>query len=475
MRLGLLFLLARLAASHGKSNKALTPDDFLQGFNLTEIHHHLNEFLEIARANGNNRAAGTSGHKASVNYIDRTISSRCGSKVNVTVQKFHLDRYGGSIRSLRGPDGELVDVRGVKDERPTRSIESAPLIEMTSSPDENSGCDDDRWKNLEASGKVVLVRGIRCPISSMVETAVKRQNGTLGILLYDYPEETRKSFDEYIQGTVPVALIKDKVGRSWSKRLAADEQLTVDMTVHELPKEVWGHNMIAETVTGDENNIIMLGANLDSHPMSPGINDNGSGSAALLAMLTRLCEMGPTRNRVRFAWWDGSHPYQRRGLRGSLHYIEELSWEGSKNIRLYFNHHRIGSLFPLWSVYSNSGDDASIGADVLVDALQGTDGFHTLDDGVELKSSKEVTADHIPFQSFGIPTSGIVTGDEEPCDYMAGDESSMFPFRQTTRTILPKQSTHQAVYKRLRTLDIRHIAFARLKLYGFASRTGTTC
>ena len=41
-------------------------------------------------------------------------------------------------------------------------------------------------------------------------------------------------------------------------------------------------NVLAETSSGNDNNVVMVGAHLDSVRAGPGINDNGSGSAAIL-------------------------------------------------------------------------------------------------------------------------------------------------------------------------------------------------
>ena len=46
----------------------------------------------------------------------------------------------------------------------------------------------------------------------------------------------------------------------------------------------------------------MAGAHLDSVNAGPGINDNGSGSAALLEVAEQLAKVKPV-NTVRFAWW----------------------------------------------------------------------------------------------------------------------------------------------------------------------------
>jgi hypothetical protein len=49
-------------------------------------------------------------------------------------------------------------------------------------------------------------------------------------------------------------------------------------------------------------NVVMAGAHLDSEPDTAGINDNGSGSAALLEVVIKMAKL-KTPNAVRFAWW----------------------------------------------------------------------------------------------------------------------------------------------------------------------------
>ena len=72
--------------------------------------------------------------------------------------------------------------------------------------------------------------------------------------------------------------------------------------------------MIAETRTGDPNNVVMAGAHLDSVFAGPGINDNGSGSATLLEIgsRSRTLNIQPDQ-RLRFAWWGA----EEEGLVGS--------------------------------------------------------------------------------------------------------------------------------------------------------------
>ena len=47
-------------------------------------------------------------------------------------------------------------------------------------------------------------------------------------------------------------------------------------------------NVIAQTKTGSTDNVVMVGAHLDSVAEGPGINDNGSGVAAVLETALQL-------------------------------------------------------------------------------------------------------------------------------------------------------------------------------------------
>lgn len=66
-------------------------------------------------------------------------------------------------------------------------------------------------------------------------------------------------------------------------------------------------------------NVVMVDAHLDSVHRGPGINDNGSRSAALLEVAEQLAKVKP-RNMVRFAWWGA----EEAGLVGSRAYVNGL-------------------------------------------------------------------------------------------------------------------------------------------------------
>ena len=58
-------------------------------------------------------------------------------------------------------------------------------------------------------------------------------------------------------------------------------------------------NVIAELPGNNTNNVVMAGAHLDSVQAGPGINDNGSGSAALLEIAQQMSKVKP-ENTLRF-------------------------------------------------------------------------------------------------------------------------------------------------------------------------------
>ena len=78
-----------------------------------------------------------------------------------------------------------------------------------------------------------------------------------------------------------------------------------------------GVNVIADTLTGDPTNTIVVGGHLDSYG-GPGLNDDGSGSVAVLLLAAAVNDAirhGSLVlvNRIRFHWYDA----EEAGLRGS--------------------------------------------------------------------------------------------------------------------------------------------------------------
>ena len=109
----------------------------------------------------------------------------------------------------------------------------------------------------------------------------------------------------------------------------------------------------------------MAGAHLDSVTAGPGINDNGSGSAALLETALMMANVKP-QNTLRFAWWAA----EEQGLVGSAAYVAGLSQAEKDRIALYMNYDMVGSPNGFLGVYD--ADESTFAAPVVVPA--GLDG-----------------------------------------------------------------------------------------------------
>ncbi|MCU0966720.1 MAG: M28 family peptidase, partial [Burkholderiaceae bacterium] len=112
-------------------------------------------------------------------------------------------------------------------------------------------------------------------------------------------------------------------------------------------------NVIAESKDGDPNNVVVVGAHLDSVNAGPGINDNGSGSAAILETAVQMAKVKP-RNKLRFALWGA----EESGLLGSTYYVNNLTQAQKDQIALYLNFDMVGSPNHVFFIYDGDDSDA---------------------------------------------------------------------------------------------------------------------
>lgn len=157
---------------------------------------------------------------------------------------------------------------------------------------------------------------------------------------------------ENIGQLIPVGIIPLEVGEGWKARLEAGKDVTATLLVDTISetRETW--NIIAERKQGDPSKVVMLGAHLDSVQQGPGINDDGSGTAALLEIMTAVSQYDSFPNKIRFGWWGA----EESGLIGSLYYTSHLSEGEADKIKYYFNYDMIGSPQPDFEIASNNNN-----------------------------------------------------------------------------------------------------------------------
>ncbi len=156
-------------------------------------------------------------------------------------------------------------------------------------------------------------------------------------------------------------------------------------------------NLIADWPGGDPDSVVMVGAHLDSVRGGPGINDNGTGSAAILEVALTLARAHPLlAKHVRFGWWAD----EESGLRGSQHYVSTLPAADRSKIDAYLNFDMVGTKNWGYFVYD---DVASIKA--VFDEY-----FRSVDLATEADTEGDGRSDHASFQRYGIPVGGLFTG-----------------------------------------------------------------
>ena len=161
--------------------------------------------------------------------------------------------------------------------------------------------------------------------------------------------------------------------------------------------------MIAETGPADADRVVMAGAHHDSVPQGPGLNDNGSGVAAVLEIAEALGgRRVPAGTALRFGFWGA----EEIGLVGSRRYVDGLGAEERRRIVAYMNLDMVGSPDAEPAVYDTGNRvEAMLRRHLPPDAPQ---------------ERLDGDSDHASFETYGIPTGGIFTGLDdcyhEACD-----------------------------------------------------------
>ncbi len=203
--------------------------------------------------------------------------------------------------------------------------------------------------------------------------------------------------------------------------LATTPNSTVTVKVDYVAEERTAYNVLAETASGNDANTVMAGAHLDSVQGGAGINDNGTGSAALLETAIQMSKVKPN-NTVRFAWWGA----EESGLLGSEYYVSQLGEEAANDIALYLNFDMIGSPNYFFGIYD--GDDSSDTAPVPIPpgSAEIEDVFEGYFDsrGIPHQDTDfSGRSDYGPFIAIDIPAGGLFTGAE---DVKTADEAALY-------------------------------------------------
>lgn len=138
----------------------------------------------------------------------------------------------------------------------------------------------------QLAGKILLIpRGV-CSFVEKVQLA--HSVGASAVLVVNTDDTPTTSRLTPGPGLVPAAGISSSLGKEILSKLASGRGVTATLDLQYLTESRVTHNVIAQTKDGDPNNVVMIGAHTDSVPEGPGINDDGSGTLAILEIMKQL-------------------------------------------------------------------------------------------------------------------------------------------------------------------------------------------
>ncbi|CAF3640190.1 unnamed protein product [Rotaria socialis] len=410
---------------------------------IDEAMTHLKELERIAMANNGNRAAGTTGFNQTLDYLVKYLSTHTNFKITKT--DFHVRdsklKYDPVL--LSSIDGTITNHTYSKDYseaeffrvRYSKSANFSSFIPVTVIP--NSGCFEADWiqANPPISGHVALVKRGACTFIEQSTLAAKFNGAAL--LLYNDGTSPNHMLPMVVDMAQSYAIPALSLSYDLGERLANAarnpwKMVGVRITNILLNEESFAvGNICVDTPTGDPTQTIVVGSHSDSVYSGPGINDDGSGSAANLAWTVALARLFQTstyakyKYRLRFCWWGA----EENGILGSKYHVAHAKQSTVVGERLidyvaYLNFDMIGSTNFQFATY----DGRTANNDTLPSAIVGSykisqafrDWFIQQNlpwDFVEFGYG----SDYAPFLIEGVPVGGLYSGSDdirtqEECD-----------------------------------------------------------
>jgi Zn-dependent M28 family amino/carboxypeptidase len=415
----------------------------------------------IGSLSDGNRASGSAGHRRSADYVSTLLRLAGYQVTRQPFPFFFFQEFGSSFAQtapaphdyVDGTEYDLMDYSGSGDV--TATVVAVDLV-LDPPRASTSGCEPEDF-TAAVVGKVALLQRGTCPFGQKVANA-EAAGAAAAIIMNQGNGTPTDNPDRYnlILGTLGEPVGIPAIGVSFATGVAlATGSPTVHITASTTSEQRQTENVIAESRRGDPHNVVMAGAHLDSVPDGVGINDNGSGSAALLELALQMAKT-KTPNKTRFAWWGA----EEANLIGSTFYVNALSEAQQADITLYLNFDMVASPNYMLGVYD--GDDSAAqgagpGPAGSAEIEQVFQGFFADRDLPTRASDFDGRSDYGPFIGVGIPSGGLFTGAEVPksaqdvVDYGGVEGAQYDPcYHQTCDSLFPvRNGADAALYREL--------------------------
>ncbi|MCG5432200.1 M20/M25/M40 family metallo-hydrolase [Mycobacterium sp. MYCO198283] len=408
-RIAALLLAATLVAGCGADEPAADaaplPDRLAARVTVDGMWRHLQALQDIADAHGGNRAEGRPGYDASVDYAAKTLRD---NGFDVSTPEFsHI------VVAERGRQTLTVAGRDFPVEQAALLVTTPPegLRGRVVRPRRPAGCTADDYRGVAVRGALAVVDDRDCPAAEKHRAAA--DSGATGLLIVGGAPAPADLFGPHYYDalTLPVAVIRPDADAAL-RRTDGEVVLRTESRT----ERTTSRNVLARTVTGATDNMVVFGAHLDSVVRGPGINDNGTGVAAVLETAAALGASPGTANAVQFALWGG----EEAGLYGSTAYVDGLGAQRVADIAVYLNADMLGSPNPGYFTYDGDQSGEPSPTVALGDVPAGSAGVErTLAGYLNLAGKRPadqpfgVSSDYSPFLRAGVAVGGVTTGNAQ--------------------------------------------------------------
>lgn len=389
-----------------RTSAAQFADGLRKQVSTDAIFAHLQKLQDIANANNGTRAVGTPGFDASVDYVAGVLRAK---GFDVQTPQFQARIFESGKPDLK-VGGAGVTARALEFSlgTPPEGV-SGPLVAAPA--DDTPGCAPADYDGLPVKGAVVLVDRGSCPFKD--KQAIAASLGAVALVVADNVDGqlAGATLGEDTDVKLPVVGVSKADGAALRAN-RGPATLKLEATT----KNINARNVIAQTKKGSPSDVVMVGAHLDSVPEGPGINDNGSGVAAVLETAVQLGPDAGVKNAVRFAFWGA----EELGTIGSEKYVESLNVDQLKDIALYLNYDMIGSPNPGYFTYDGDQSTAVGPGQRIPRVPEGSAGIErTLVAYLKAAgkapqdTSFDGRSDYDAFTQAGVPSGGLFSGAEE--------------------------------------------------------------
>jgi len=401
------------------------PDDL--GLTGADVMAHLTELSEISEsyASEGYRVWNGPGYEAAAEYAEKVLTDTGAFTVSRHPFDVPYSEFGEASLTVNGTTytGSHFDSSEGTDDPYTGALSLPVAADGT-----HLGCEPGDFAAVPAGAIVLIQRGV-CTFEAKIDNATAVGAGAVFVYNNARPESEGVAPEDQLttgasgprnQEDSPAATLPQASGEQLAALVAAaPADAPVEGTAVIEKQFLVGQtfNIIADSIAGDPEDTVVIGAHLDGVAEGPGVNDNASGSAAMLALAEKIAASDvPNDKRIRIALWGA----EEIGLLGSTAYVDDLvandpaEWA---RISAYLNYDMIGSENFTVGVYdANRSTFPADGVNIPAGSAEIEQVYTDYFDAIEqpwIDTEYSGRSDYQAFIDNGVPAGGLFSGGDD--------------------------------------------------------------